>query len=154
MRREVESLLAPLRASNPPLATGGAADAAAAKPLMTPSGAQATLVGRRLGPYEIVSVLGQGGMGVVYRGLDTRLRRAVAVKVLPRAFEQDPDRLRRFTNEARAASALNHPHPHDLRHRRGRAGEGGVGPPVEVRPDDTVVVRHRTGPTRRRAVAR
>ena len=65
--------------------------------------------GARLGPYEVVGPLGAGGMGEVYRARDTRLRRDVAVKVLPEAFLRDPDRLRRFEQEALAASALNHP---------------------------------------------
>ena len=65
--------------------------------------------GAKLGPYEILSPLGEGGMGVVYRAMDHRLKRVVAIKIL-RDIDQDPDRLRRFTNEARAASALNHPH--------------------------------------------
>jgi len=65
--------------------------------------------GKRLGPYEIVSLLGAGGMGEVYRARDPRLGREVAVKVLPASFSQDPDRLRRFEHEARAAGALNHP---------------------------------------------
>jgi serine/threonine-protein kinase len=65
--------------------------------------------GARLGPYEIVSPLGAGGMGEVYRARDTRLGREVAVKVLPPGFSEDADRLRRFEQEARAASALNHP---------------------------------------------
>jgi serine/threonine protein kinase/Tol biopolymer transport system component len=65
--------------------------------------------GSRLGPYEIVSPLGAGGMGEVYRAKDTRLGREVAVKVLPASLSQDADRLRRFEQEARAASALNHP---------------------------------------------
>lgn len=63
----------------------------------------------RLGPYEIVSAIGAGGMGEVYRAHDTRLGRDVAVKVLPAALSADPDRLRRFEQEARAAGALNHP---------------------------------------------
>jgi serine/threonine protein kinase len=62
-----------------------------------------------LGPYEILSALGAGGMGEVYRARDTRLGREVAIKVLPASFSQDADRLRRFEQEARAASALNHP---------------------------------------------
>ena len=62
-----------------------------------------------LGPYQIVAPLGRGGMGEVYRAHDTRLDRDVAVKLLPRAFGSDPDRLRRFEQEARAAAALNHP---------------------------------------------
>ncbi|HEY3123969.1 MAG TPA: protein kinase [Thermoanaerobaculia bacterium] len=65
--------------------------------------------GTRLGPYEILSPLGAGGMGEVYRARDTRLQREVAVKVLPAGFSADADRLRRFEQEARAASALNHP---------------------------------------------
>src|SRR5712692_2818131 len=66
-------------------------------------------VGSRLGPYEIVSPLGAGGMGEVYRARDPRLGREVAIKVLPASFSQDADRLRRFEQEARAAGALNHP---------------------------------------------
>jgi serine/threonine protein kinase len=65
--------------------------------------------GSRLGPYEIVSPLGAGGMGEVYRAKDPRLGREVAVKVLPVSFSKDPDRLRRFEHEARAAGVLNHP---------------------------------------------
>jgi eukaryotic-like serine/threonine-protein kinase len=65
--------------------------------------------GSRLGPYEIVAPIGAGGMGEVYRARDVRLHREVAVKVLPGSFADDPDRLRRFEQEARAASALNHP---------------------------------------------
>jgi eukaryotic-like serine/threonine-protein kinase len=65
--------------------------------------------GTRLGPYEIVSLLGTGGMGEVYRAGDPRLGRDVAIKVLPSAFADDAERLRRFEQEARAAAALNHP---------------------------------------------
>jgi eukaryotic-like serine/threonine-protein kinase len=65
--------------------------------------------GARLGPYTIVSVLGAGGMGEVYRARDPRLERDVAVKVLPLSFATDADRLRRFEQEARAAGQLNHP---------------------------------------------
>jgi len=63
----------------------------------------------RLGPYEIVAPIGAGGMGEVYRARDTRLDRDVALKVLPAAAAADPDRLRRFEQEARATAALNHP---------------------------------------------
>jgi Tol biopolymer transport system component len=66
-------------------------------------------VGARLGPYEILSPLGAGGMGEVYRAKDPRLGRDVAIKVLPASLSQDADRLRRFEQEARAAGALNHP---------------------------------------------
>lgn len=65
--------------------------------------------GTRMGPYEILAPLGAGGMGEVYRARDIRLLREVAVKVLPEGLSQDPDRLRRFEQEALAASALNHP---------------------------------------------
>jgi Tol biopolymer transport system component len=65
--------------------------------------------GDRLGPYEIVALLGAGGMGEVYRAKDPRLGRDVAIKVLPAEFASDPDRLRRFEQEARAAGQLNHP---------------------------------------------
>ena len=63
----------------------------------------------RLGPYEILSTIGAGAMGVVYKARDTRLGRDVAVKVLPPAFARDPDRLSRFEREARAVAAINHP---------------------------------------------
>jgi len=65
--------------------------------------------GTRLGPYEILSPLGSGGMGEVYRAKDTRLGREVALKILPGSFAAEPDRLRRFEQEARAVAALNHP---------------------------------------------
>jgi len=65
--------------------------------------------GTRLGPYEIVAPLGAGGMGEVYRARDTRLKREVAIKVLPPGISSDPDRLRRFEQEALATAALNHP---------------------------------------------
>jgi Flp pilus assembly protein TadD/predicted Ser/Thr protein kinase len=66
--------------------------------------------GARLGPYEIQAAIGAGGMGEVYRAKDTRLGRTVAIKVLPAGVAADPERRRRFEQEARAASALNHPH--------------------------------------------
>src|SRR5204863_410597 len=63
----------------------------------------------RLGPYEIISPLGAGGMGEVYRARDTRLGREIAVKVLPEGVASDPDRLARFEREAKTVAALNHP---------------------------------------------
>src|SRR5690242_15817006 len=66
-------------------------------------------VGTRLGPYEIVAPIGAGGMGEVYRARDTKLDREVAIKVLPAAFAQDPERLARFEREAKVLAALNHP---------------------------------------------
>src|SRR5580765_2914471 len=74
--------------------------------------------GTRLGPYEVVSLLGKGGMGEVYRARDDRLGRDVAVKVLPASFASDSERLKRFELEARAAGQLNHPNVlaiHDTR---------------------------------------
>jgi len=65
--------------------------------------------GTKLGPYEIVSLLGAGGMGEVYRARDSRLRRDVAIKILPQALSADADRMRRFEQEALATAALNHP---------------------------------------------
>jgi len=66
--------------------------------------------GTRLGPYEIVGLVGAGGMGEVYRARDPRLGRNVAIKILPAAFSTDSDRLWRFEREARAVASLNHPH--------------------------------------------
>ena len=68
-----------------------------------------SLIGQQLGSYQIVSLLGAGGMGVVYKARDTRLNRSVAIKVLPADKVSDPERKRRFIQEAQAASALNHP---------------------------------------------
>jgi serine/threonine protein kinase len=66
--------------------------------------------GSKLGRYEVISLIGAGGMGEVYRARDPRLNREVATKVLPADRVVDPDRRRRFVQEAHAASALNHPH--------------------------------------------
>ena len=66
-------------------------------------------VGQKIDHYEILSTLGKGGMGEVYLAQDTKLSRKVALKVLPGLFTQDQERLRRFEQEARATSALNHP---------------------------------------------
>src|SRR6266436_3850434 len=63
----------------------------------------------QLGPFVLIKKLGEGGMGVVYKAKDTRLDRFVAIKVLPPDKLTDPERRRRFTQEAKAASALNHP---------------------------------------------
>src|SRR5262245_51258774 len=75
----------------------------------TPKPAMSLGPGARLGPYELVSAIGAGGMGEVYRARDSGLQRDVAIKVLPTTFSSDPERLARFEQEARAAAALNHP---------------------------------------------
>ncbi len=64
--------------------------------------------GAHFGPYEVVSALGAGGMGEVFRARDTRLDRIVAIKVLPAAFAQDRERLARFEREAKLLASLNH----------------------------------------------
>ena len=69
-----------------------------------------SLIGRTLSRYQILDEISRGGMGVVYRALDVRLNREVALKVLPPELVADPERRARFVQEARAASALEHPH--------------------------------------------
>ncbi len=87
-------------------------------------------VGTRLGPYEVVSAIGAGGMGEVYKARDTKLNRDVAIKVLPDLFASDPERLARFTREAQTLAALNHPniaHIHGLEDSPSAgAGQAGV----------------------------
>ena len=68
------------------------------------------LTGDALGPYTIIGMLGEGGMGQVFRARDTKLDRDVAIKILPEAFAHDADRLARFTREAKTLASLNHPH--------------------------------------------
>ena len=77
---------------------------------MIPSSGHSILTDRRIGPYQIQALIGAGGMGEVYRARDTKLGRAVAIKILPRAFTSDPERLARFEREAQMLAALNHPH--------------------------------------------
>jgi serine/threonine protein kinase len=72
--------------------------------------------GTRLGAYEVTALLGQGGMGAVYRARDSRLGREVALKILPDLFATDPDRMARFEREARTLAALNHPHIAQIHH--------------------------------------
>jgi serine/threonine protein kinase len=106
LREEVESLLAqPASGEN---FLGEAALAMA--PGLVNDSAEATLTGQRLGVYHILELLGVGGMGEVYRARDTKLGRDVALKVLPRLFSADPERLTRFEREARLLASLNHPH--------------------------------------------
>ncbi len=100
--------------------------------------------GTKLGPYEIQSPLGAGGMGEVYRARDTRLNRDVAIKILPSSFSQDPDRLQRFAQESRASAALNHPNILSIFD----IGEDGGAPYVvsELLEGDTLRDRLRNGP--------
>ncbi len=87
--------------------------------------AGSTLIGDRVGPYEITAKLGEGGMGEVYRARDDRLGREVAIKVLPEAFTEDEQRLARFEREAQLLAQLHHPHiASDLRPRGGRRQRG------------------------------
>ena len=106
LQREVASLL-----SNDSHAAGFLSEPAlaAAAGIVTPSGGT-ILTGRRIGVYQIHTLLGAGGMGEVYRARDTKLGRDVAFKILPRIFTADPDRLARFEREARVLASLNHPH--------------------------------------------
>src|SRR4029077_2172859 len=77
--------------------------------LTAPLIARGSLVGRQFGPYCVLSLLGAGGMGEVYRAHDGTLDRAVAIKALPPEFARDPERMARFRREARTLASLNHP---------------------------------------------
>src|SRR5262252_4301820 len=113
LHREVVSLLANHRAS----VSAGPWAAAAAQLIVKPVLLEP---GQFLGPYQIVSFLAAGGMGEVYRARDTKLKRDVALKVLPEAFAHDPGRMARFQREAEVLASLNHPNIaaiYDLEHR-------------------------------------
>ena len=105
LRREVESLLAAHEQSGSFMAEPAVVGMAEVQR----RGTSRFEPGDTLGGYKVVSLVGRGGMGEVYRARDTRLKRDVAIKVLPRAFAADRERLRRFEEEARSAAALNHP---------------------------------------------
>ena len=102
LRHEVESLLARAGEASAFLETPAFAAASIA--------GEGPLIGRRFGSYLVRSLLGVGGMGEVYRAHDGQLGREVAIKILPRLFSGDPERLARFEGEARVLAALNHPH--------------------------------------------
>src|SRR2546426_7366289 len=108
LRREIESLLA-YAGDALDFMMAPALDRAAAALIQSEKMTE-PLSGQRLGPYEIGSLLGAGGMGDVYHARDTRLDRDVAIKILPAVFTADPDRRARFEREARLLAALNHPH--------------------------------------------
>jgi len=101
LRHEVESLLAEDGRQSGLVASGF--------PKYPPSPAFVLAAGTRVGPYEIYGIIGTGAMGEVYHACDARLRRDVALKVLPRTFADDPERIRRFKREAKLLASLNHP---------------------------------------------
>ena len=103
LRRQVELLLIKEKQAGSFLETPATEDATATLTAAHP------MLGRQLGPYRIVALLGAGGMGEVYRAHDSKLGRDVAIKTLPAAFARDPDRLARFRREARTLASLNHP---------------------------------------------
>jgi serine/threonine-protein kinase len=106
LRRDVQTLL------DQPVDTASFFDFVGGPPPLAPIGSDdsTSLIGRKLGAYQVEAILGHGGMGDVYRAHDTKLGRDVAIKVLPRAFTTDPARLSRFEQEARVVASLNHPH--------------------------------------------
>ena len=100
--------------------------------------------GTRLGPYEILSPLGAGGMGEVYRARDSKLNREVAIKVLPDLFASDPERLARFQREAQVLASLNHP---NIAHIHGLEESGGARALVlELVEGETLAERIANGP--------
>ena len=106
--------------------------------------------GRRIGTYEVTGLLGEGGMGEVYRARDTKLDRDVALKVLPQAFTEDPTRLTRFEREAKVLASLNHPNictVHDIGEHEGRPFIV-----MEVVQGDTLQQQLSTGPLPQRRV--
>src|SRR5262245_47429002 len=119
LQREVESLLAQEGQINSFLGGSALKDLAAqeaqaaiafgSESAQSPNAAQEeSLIGRQLGCYQVRAKIGEGGMGEVYRAFDTKLRRDVALKVLPKPFGRDPERLLRFRREAQMLASLNH----------------------------------------------
>jgi serine/threonine protein kinase len=107
LRQEVESLLH-YESASPQFLETPAPDVLANE--LSHASEEASVLGRQLGWFTILSTLGVGGMGEVYRARDTKLGRDVAIKILPRHFTADPDRRSRFAREARLLATLNHPH--------------------------------------------
>src|SRR5439155_6773869 len=138
LRREVESLLAqpPAGVIDAPLGALVAALVAPSAPRLAP--------GSSVGPYRIERLLAVGGMGEVYRARDTTLGRDVAIKILPRHFTADQERLARFEREARLLAALNHPNIGAI---YGLESANGVRALVlELVEGETLAVRIRRGP--------
>ena len=106
LRREVTSLLAHSDSRANDLDAGALAKAAA----LVSHPARSSMIGRRLRAYDVVALIGAGGMGEVYRARDSRLGRDVAIKILSPAFKADPDRTARFEREAQVLASLKHPH--------------------------------------------
>jgi serine/threonine-protein kinase len=108
LRREVDSMLrAHVNATDASFAAQPAIEGIAVAQIGV---APSVVIGQQLGPYRLEAVIGAGGMGIVYRGRDTKLNRDVALKILPEAFAADPERLARFKREAQVLASLNHPH--------------------------------------------
>jgi serine/threonine protein kinase/Tol biopolymer transport system component len=138
VRREVEEMLAQ------PMASDGLLDRLALSAARSQARTEAAvLTGRRLGFYQIETCIGSGGMGDVYRALDTKLGRSVAIKILPPAFTSDPERLARFEREARVLAALNHPHIGAIY--GFEEAEDVRGLVLELVPGDTLAVRLQRG---------
>ena len=139
VRREVESMLAQ------PASSGGFLDGPAFDAAPTLDGTEGSvLTGRRFGLYQMQARIGAGGMGEVYRARDTKLGRDVAIKVLPRAFTNDPERLARFEREARLLAALNHPHIGAIYGLEEADGVRGL--VLELVPGETLAARLHRGP--------
>jgi serine/threonine-protein kinase len=138
LRREVESLLAREARANGFLDSSPyVVDAATVNRVLQP--------GVRLGPYLVLEQIGAGGMGEVYRAKDTNLGRDVAIKVLPEAFAQDPERLARFEREAKTLASLNHPNIAII-HGLERAGDGVLAIVMELVEGPTLADRIAQGP--------
>src|ERR1700693_4923734 len=140
LRREVESLLAQEKGAEGFLEAPALEVAAK----MFGKGSGQSLIGHQIGSYQVLSLLGAGGMGEVYQAHDTKLGRDVAIKVLPSAFVHDPDRLSRFQREARMLASLNHPNIATI---HGLEQSDGVNYLVmELVPGETLAERLTTGP--------